>query len=662
MIAVMACMIGLFGCKKDSPTGSDDDEDPTVRITQPVADASVAGNVEIKAIANDNEGVTEVKFYVGGTLKGTDDTAADSEYTYTWDASGETPGSGHTIQAKAHDAGGNVGESVEITVYITGGGREHSGTISADETWYAADNPHVVTGDIIVEGGATLTIEAGVVVKFNAGTGFNVGPHYYGQGAIVADGSTNRITFTSNMSPQGPGDWDGITFARNTIQGPTKLKNCLIEYGGGNGCGNIQCDRTCIAVTDCEIRHSSTHGVYCGGNSWFSDFSNNTITLNAGYPIQIDAIAVHTIGLNTVTGNTNDGIAVVGGGVTNTCTWLNHGVPYIVTGVLNVQGGGNPVLTIAPGNTLKFGAGGGIDVALHNQSPGAIIADGSTDRITFTTSVSPAAPGNWNGITFGRNTIQGPTKLKNCLIEYGGGNGRGNIYCEGTSVAITDCEIRDGSKYGVYCERGSWFSDFSNNTITANAEYPLRMDAGVVHSIGSNTVTGNTKDGIDVIGGGVGTTCTWLNHGVPYIVTGILNIQGGGNPVVTIAPGNTLKFGAGGGIDIALHNQSPGALIADGSTGHISFTTSMSPAAPGNWNGIVFGRNTIDGPTKLNNCLIEYAGGNNYGNIYCENASPTITNSAINHSSHWGIYLGGDSAPTMSGNTFTGNVDGDVGP
>ena len=42
----------------------------------------------------------------------------------------------------------------------------HCGSISSNETWAASDNVHIVNCDVTVPSGITLTIEAGVIVKF----------------------------------------------------------------------------------------------------------------------------------------------------------------------------------------------------------------------------------------------------------------------------------------------------------------------------------------------------------------------------------------------------------------------------------------------------------------------------------------------------------------
>ena len=79
----------------------------------------------------------------------------------------------------------------------------HSGTIASDQTWCAADTPHVLTGVVTVAPGVTLTIEAGSTVKPAVITV---------QGHLSAVGTaTSPITFTSD----GPG-WESLTFSGGT--------------------------------------------------------------------------------------------------------------------------------------------------------------------------------------------------------------------------------------------------------------------------------------------------------------------------------------------------------------------------------------------------------------------------------------------------------------
>ena len=82
-----------------------------------------------------------------------------------------------------------------------------SGIISANQTWTIAWSPYTVTGNVLVNSGVTLTIEAGVTVKLDDNKAIVI------NGALIANGSTsNRIIFTSNQTNPQTGDWANIKF------------------------------------------------------------------------------------------------------------------------------------------------------------------------------------------------------------------------------------------------------------------------------------------------------------------------------------------------------------------------------------------------------------------------------------------------------------------
>ncbi|AKJ03810.1 Fibronectin type III domain protein [Archangium gephyra] len=90
---------------------------PTVAITSPANGASFSGltfSTNIQASASDNRGVTQVVFYDGGSVIGTDTTAP---YSVSWNLLG-TPKGTHTLTARAYDAAGNVTTSAPISVKV----------------------------------------------------------------------------------------------------------------------------------------------------------------------------------------------------------------------------------------------------------------------------------------------------------------------------------------------------------------------------------------------------------------------------------------------------------------------------------------------------------------------------------------------------------------
>ena len=107
------------------------------------------------------------------------------------------------------------------------------GLICDDTTWDPEGSPYVVTSSITVSGGATLTIEADVEVRFHNAKGLTIGhgvqmcPDPNLAGTLVARGTEGaEIRFTTNdpyEDPPGtadPGDWVRICLTGTTTISP----------------------------------------------------------------------------------------------------------------------------------------------------------------------------------------------------------------------------------------------------------------------------------------------------------------------------------------------------------------------------------------------------------------------------------------------------------
>lgn len=114
-----------------------------------------------------------------------------------------------------------------------------SGTISVDTTWSATDSPYLVSGDVTVPTGVVLTVDPGVVVKFEANAALSFG------GELSAVGTaSDPIVFTSAKddsfggdsngdgggSSPGRGDWGLV----RTLGGSSALEvaHAVVRYGG----------------------------------------------------------------------------------------------------------------------------------------------------------------------------------------------------------------------------------------------------------------------------------------------------------------------------------------------------------------------------------------------------------------------------------------------
>jgi hypothetical protein len=91
---------------------------PTVAIISPSDGAPVSGTITVTASATDAGGVTVVQFLLNRQQLGAlDDTVP---YEAVWDTRTVADGS-HTLQARAQDAAGNIGESAVVTVTVANG-------------------------------------------------------------------------------------------------------------------------------------------------------------------------------------------------------------------------------------------------------------------------------------------------------------------------------------------------------------------------------------------------------------------------------------------------------------------------------------------------------------------------------------------------------------
>lgn len=112
-----------------------------------------------------------------------------------------------------------------------------SGVLTRDEAW---SGTVIVTGDVTVPKGVTLTIEPGTIVKFETEDDQSKFARQHGRsfkcelivkGILVAKGTPEKmIVFTSNAENPKEGDWYGIRFEEGYEDSLCILDYCRIEY------------------------------------------------------------------------------------------------------------------------------------------------------------------------------------------------------------------------------------------------------------------------------------------------------------------------------------------------------------------------------------------------------------------------------------------------
>ncbi|OJX00025.1 MAG: hypothetical protein BGO70_04470 [Bacteroidetes bacterium 43-93] len=102
-----------------------------------------------------------------------------------------------------------------------------SGYFNTNITWTKANNPYIITGDILIDTPATLTIEPGVTVI--ASDNYTI----YIDGKINAIGtSSDSITFTCSKIPTSKyhTTWKGIEIRHRSFNDTMEFKFCHFEY------------------------------------------------------------------------------------------------------------------------------------------------------------------------------------------------------------------------------------------------------------------------------------------------------------------------------------------------------------------------------------------------------------------------------------------------
>ena len=340
---------------------------------------------------------------------------------------------------------------------------DHCGELPGNQIWHANDNVHVLTCDVIVPYGITLTIETGAIIKPQNGD-----ISLIVDGTLNANGTqANPIYFTSYhddtiggntdgiVATPAPGDWHSIYF-RNNSSG--NLTYARLRYGGDSwGYGLAAMLQTEAASV--SLDHTT--------------FSNSPFCA-------IAAIASHDVTMSNMspadfTNNAVNAQCIWSGSLTSDTTWDETEVPYVPYGNLTIAFGST--LTWAPGVIIKP-LNGDTQVIVD----GTLIANGSETSPVYVTSfnddtlggntnnsTATASIGDWDSINF-RNGSSG--NLSHIEVRYGGDSGgsRAALHVENASPNITYCGLRKNVR-GVSSSGASANPAIHNCVIAGNTEF-----------------------------------------------------------------------------------------------------------------------------------------------------------------------------------------------
>ncbi|MEI6777663.1 MAG: right-handed parallel beta-helix repeat-containing protein [Chloroflexales bacterium] len=355
--------------------------------------------------------------------------------------------------------------------------------ITQNTTWTTGNVYVVENCNLVVQVGATLTLQPGVVVKFGGtspGYGSTVGSAaLIVQGTLQAIGTAAQpVVFTSlsddahggdtnaNGSSSGAAsDWYGVVFQAGSSG---QIENFFVGYAGSGvfnatlGYGRAQIDvrQGAVQLRQGVITTGARRGIYLDGTDITPVITDVQILNNigpAGYTLRGDAIYQSSLNMqptfsgNSFSGNSYNQVTIdLNTAMTRTVTL--GGAPYgFLCGYTLCQWivPSGVTLGVSPGTFLDFGPSYGITIA----SGGTLVAEGTaTQPITFTSTLAAANP-QANQQWIGLWAQQGSTlRLDRCDISYGsdGNFGNGGLEINTDNAQVRNCRIHHNKQTGLY--------------------------------------------------------------------------------------------------------------------------------------------------------------------------------------------------------------------
>ncbi len=317
------------------------------------------------------------------------------------------------------------------------------GFITTNTHWQLADSPFIASSSILVDNGATLSIDPGVEVRFASSTSLVVV-----NGMLSARGSIQLpIKFTADQI----GDvnrWNGLRFGSNTVDavfdgGGAYLSGSIIEHATVEAIARQDNGSISIESSAPFIHSSTIHG----------NLSTGIVASNVdGLRIvgnQIHHNDYRRTGGGGVTILSSHGVHLAGNEITDNYAAIRGGGIYIADGSNNVIKDN----TIARNFGHEWGAGLDSDNEDDLTIVGNIISD-NEGQLSRSSGVD---------IKFGDNI----SLMNNIIVGNNSGAGLAIESCSGVSLAGNEIvgNVGDGILFREYVTNAIISADASNPTV-----------------------------------------------------------------------------------------------------------------------------------------------------------------------------------------------------
>ncbi|MBI4809854.1 MAG: right-handed parallel beta-helix repeat-containing protein, partial [Ignavibacteriales bacterium] len=305
------------------------------------------------------------------------------------------------------------------------------------------------------------------------------------------------------------GDWAYIQVGTSSAESTT-LDHCVIKYGGVSSpayYASLYVYNGNATLNTCDINNSKNYGIILTSSATVT--LNSTSISSCDWPISYSSPGSLVFnGINTLTGNTHNGIYLNFSSNANTFVLDTIDVPYVLLSSYTVNASG--IFEIASSNVIKFG-----DYCYFYVDGTLEAIAGTGESIDFTTyrndniggdtngdgTATVPSPRIWGGIYFNNSSIDAACVLRRCNVTYGGYWTGGGINMSNASPTIDSCSMAN-NYYGVMM---TGVSDpvFTNNTIGSSTMTPIEMSFSCNPVFSNNTFSfsDNTYDAIGLLGG-----------------------------------------------------------------------------------------------------------------------------------------------------------------
>jgi hypothetical protein len=471
-IAFLAVSLMLFGCDSSGTNGEPENEAPTADVSvTPGTTVDVGQEITLDGSVSSDPDQDELSFsWTLATPEGSSAELSDSgaeQPTFTPDVGGD-----YTASLEVSDGEETDTDNATITAEATT--VEISSNVTSDRT-LTPENRYLVTANCVgIEDGATLTIEAGVHMEFEANTCIRINGN---NAALVASGTeSDPITMVGTESDP-EGWWQGV--ASYSTNPNNELNYVVIEDAGSSGWAYMNDQAASVAinddnqltVTNSTIRNGGGFGLHVQEAAGDLTFSGNTFSGNQTAPVNVPFTLIGEI--DAASNFEDDTFVRIWDANPNsgdvTIDALN--VPYRITNNPGLDG--DVSVTIDPGVKMEFTANSSLQVNSDNAS---LVVNGESDNeVVMTATPDNQNAGFWQGVAIYSNN---PTnEISHATIEYAGSSSWGYMSSsanigiqDGAQLTLNSSTITDSGEHGVHCDgSNAAFTTDGNNSYSNNA-------------------------------------------------------------------------------------------------------------------------------------------------------------------------------------------------